>query len=755
MSDSLTVFGTDYTGVTGIKAKGTGNGTLTYIRPSGTKNIGANGTGIDVTEYASVDVAVPAQDSTFVITVSYNSTTEMWEPDCTWAEVRAAFAAGKELSLRVDGDYVIGVIADGCYNAYDSGGLTTVLYAVRKEYYQTDVYSEDFTIYVWTSNGIEIDETLTTISPSGTYTVDSSGTKDVTNYASVTVPAAVPDVAFNTPEFYTESNQRKWRIQPSCDFPDGEGYGWMGGAVNGNYIVRPAVPANTTITPTTTAQTVGGANYVMERAVTVDAIPSQYIVPSGTATISGSGTTDVTNYASASVAAGSATASATKGTVSNHQVTVTPSVTRTAGWVTAGSANGTAVTVSASELVSGSETKTANGTYDVTNLAQVVVDVQGGESSSMLVDVVEVTSGTSSSISFSGLKGEPVIFDVIIDEALSPSAQATVAALSFDGTTIHGQTITNTSNAQVSYEGASFTKSYSNGTLTITSNGPAFASIPYFLTYAYGGSTSDTDTKDVQVGSGATSITFSGLEDEPIYWSCIFKSNFSTSSGYQRVIFVNNDGNHLVGIAMDSSAHPTTAYWTASYSNGSLTITSSGTNAGGYFHQPGYYQLTYAIGGEVEPEEIDVQPLSVTQNGTYTAPSGTAYSPVTVNVSGSGSVHVGKTTWNNSSTSTVSHQFTGLSGTPKAAFLRCTSQLTRSSSNTYYYIADIVWDGTDAFGNYHLRSNGSFNNVASDAQSGFNVSVSGTSITFSSDATSRSSAPGSFYNGTYELVYIY
>lgn len=51
MTDSLTVFGTDFTGVTGIKATGTGNGTLTYIRPQGTKSISANGTGIDVAAY--------------------------------------------------------------------------------------------------------------------------------------------------------------------------------------------------------------------------------------------------------------------------------------------------------------------------------------------------------------------------------------------------------------------------------------------------------------------------------------------------------------------------------------------------------------------------------------------------------------------------------------------------------------------------------------------------------------------------------
>lgn len=57
-TDSLQIFGTSYTGVTGIKATDSSNGTKTYIRPQGTKSITANGTGIDVTEYASVDVSV-------------------------------------------------------------------------------------------------------------------------------------------------------------------------------------------------------------------------------------------------------------------------------------------------------------------------------------------------------------------------------------------------------------------------------------------------------------------------------------------------------------------------------------------------------------------------------------------------------------------------------------------------------------------------------------------------------------------------
>ena len=101
--------------------------------------------------------------------------------------------------------------------------------------------------------------------------------------------------------------------------------------------------------------------------------------------------------ASKSVASGTAgTPTATKGTVSNHQVSVTPSVTNTTGYITGSTKTGTAVTVSASELVSGSETKTANGTYDVTNLAELVVNVSGGGSSKN-VQVLQSTSRTNSS----------------------------------------------------------------------------------------------------------------------------------------------------------------------------------------------------------------------------------------------------------------------------------------------------------------------------------------------------------------------
>ena len=370
-----------------------------------------------------------------------------------------------------------------------------------------------------------------------------------------------------------------------------------------------AMPSGTAGTPIATKGTVSNhqvsvtpsvtntAGYISGGTKTGTAVTvSASELVSGTYTVDSSGTKDVTNYASASVPAGTAgTPSASKGAVSNHSVSVTPSVTNTTGWITGSTKTGTAVTITASELASGNKAITENGNnIDVVGYSTVSVNVSGGGGgTSMKTDMVESGTNVASTLSFPSMKGEPTSFYVNIDDNVAVGTPSKIVAIVFDGTNLHGQIVTNTTNAQASYS-TDFTKSYSNGTLTITSTNASFVvNAPYFITYTYDGGT--IDTKDVQVGSGATSITFTGLNDEPIIWSCIFKSNFGTSNGYQRVMAVGKLVNtSLVGFAMDSSAHVNSNYWTASYNNGSLTITSQGTNAGGYFHQPGYYQLTYA-----------------------------------------------------------------------------------------------------------------------------------------------------------------
>lgn len=268
---------------------------------------------------------------------------------------------------------------------------------------------------------------------SGTKSISENGTGiDVTNYqkVNVAVPAPTPVLETQTKSYTPTESQQTETLTPSSGY---DGIGEVDvtvGAIDSDYVgsgitrrstlsvsgdtvtaqagyyesgANASVASGSAGTPSATKGTVSNhsvsvtpsvtntTGYITGGTKTGTAVTvSASDLVSGTLSITSSGTKDVTNYASASVASGSATASATKGVVSNHSITVTPSVTRTAGYVTAGTSSGTAITVSASELVSGSETKTQNGTFDVTNLAELVVNVSGGGGSNWTL----IASGT-------------------------------------------------------------------------------------------------------------------------------------------------------------------------------------------------------------------------------------------------------------------------------------------------------------------------------------------------------------------------
>lgn len=169
------------------------------------------------------------------------------------------------------------------------------------------------------------------------------------------------------------------------------------------------------------------------------------------------------------------TPTATKGTVSNHTVTITPRVTNERGYIEGGTLTGAPVTVSAAELVSGSQTINTNTTTDVTNLKDVVTDV------SPLIYVKDITVATDDtrSISFTGLPSEPIAWT--LDCAtyvtnLDNKYRCISARKDNTGTYTYSIYKRNGNNScYVYYQTQGFQATYNNGTLTMsaTSSGNA------------------------------------------------------------------------------------------------------------------------------------------------------------------------------------------------------------------------------------------------------------------------------------------
>ena len=206
----------------------------------------------------------------------------------------------------------------------------------------------------------------TVTSPAGYYA--SAASKSVA-YGSATTPAttitANPSISVGSDGLITATASATKSVTPtvSAVYVSSGTAGTI--TVSGSNTSQLSTQAATTITPTTSSQTAVAAGKYTTGAVTVAAMPT-----------------------------GSVSASATKGTVSNHSVSVTPTATvGTAGYLAAGSTNGTAVTVSASELVSGNKEITANGTnIDVADYSTVSVAVptqSGGMSEADLKNFIE------------------------------------------------------------------------------------------------------------------------------------------------------------------------------------------------------------------------------------------------------------------------------------------------------------------------------------------------------------------------------
>lgn len=281
----------------------------------------------------------------------------------------------------------------------------------------------------------------TVTAPAGYY--EEAATKTIASGSAATPATTItanPSISVGNDGSITASVSATQSVTPSVT----AGYVSSGTAgtitVSGSGSSQLSTQAGTTITPSTSQQTAVAAGKFTTGTVIVDAMPS------GTA----------------------GTPTATKGTVSNHSVSVTPSVTNTTGYITGGTKTGTAVTVSASELVSGTKSITSNGTgIDVTDYAEVDVNVSSGAIS--VVDTLDSHGGTIRTIT--GVDLSEHNGKVVQSGALVSQTSATYTTNdTYDTTTISSVTV-NVSGGASNIVSGTFTTNSTAGVQTI--------SIPY------------------------------------------------------------------------------------------------------------------------------------------------------------------------------------------------------------------------------------------------------------------------------------
>lgn len=213
---------------------------------------------------------------------------------------------------------------------------------------------------------------------SGTKSITSAGTTDVTNYESASVASgsattpsttitASPTISVGSDGLITASVSASQSVTPtvSSGFVSSGTSGTI--SVSGSNTFQLSTQSATTITPTTSSQTAVAAGKYTTGAITVDPIPSQYIIPSGTVNITSNGTVDVTQYASANVNVSSPSLT---NMIANGDFSVSGATTD--GWSSVNPTRST-IAVTDGKLVL-THTATSNGSYGLSYSVSTTAD---------------------------------------------------------------------------------------------------------------------------------------------------------------------------------------------------------------------------------------------------------------------------------------------------------------------------------------------------------------------------------------------
>ncbi len=262
-----------------------------YIVPSGTLPITNNASGIDVSTYAFADVAVPMPTPT------------LESKSITLAPSTASVSSSVTYDAGYDGLSQVDVNVDAVPTATVTTQLlqykTGSYYRFRpRTYISPSGYVDEGYKYA-ADVDLPIVPSDMTVDPSTT--AQTIGGSSYYMLGSVTVNAvASASHTVGLTATYKNAGGRMFSVTPKDTVTSA---GWIAASTwTGNEWMYPALQAST-YTPGSTPIVIGSANTMLEGAQTIAAIPSEYVIPSGSITLSSNTTgVDVAQYAFADVA---------------------------------------------------------------------------------------------------------------------------------------------------------------------------------------------------------------------------------------------------------------------------------------------------------------------------------------------------------------------------------------------------------------------------------------------------------------------